>query len=117
LPSLAEHTFVLTLLTKKDCNKDFLCWTPEHAQAFDAIKALVLGRDCLTSIDYQNPELRKIFVTCNVSKRRMGSMLSFRETWETARPVAFESRQLKGAKLHYSVHKQEMLSIMHALAK
>jgi hypothetical protein len=117
LPSLAKHTSVLTLLTKKDCNKDFPHWTLEHAQAFDVIKGLVLSRDCLTSINHQNPGLRKIFVTCNTSKRCTGSMLSFGETWEMARPVAFESRQLKGAKLHYPVHEQEMLSIMCALAK
>jgi hypothetical protein len=31
--------------------------------------------------------------------------------------VAFESRQLHGAELHYPVHEQEMLSIIHALKK
>lgn len=47
----------------------------------------------------------------------MGAMLSFGKTWETARPIAFESRQMKGVELHYPVHEQELLSIMHALAK
>jgi len=44
-------------------------------------------------------------------------VLSFGPTWETAWPVAFESRSLKGAELHYPTHEQELLSIIHALQK
>jgi hypothetical protein len=55
LPALAEHTSILTPLTKKECNKSFPAWGSHHQQAFDAIKGLVLGRDCLTSINHQNP--------------------------------------------------------------
>lgn len=47
----------------------------------------------------------------------MGAVLSFGKTWESTRPVAFESIQLKGPELHYPVHEQEMLSIMRALMK
>jgi hypothetical protein len=84
---------------------------------FEAIKGLILSRDCLTSIDHQNPGNNKIFVTCDASKQHTGAILSFGESWETARPVAFDSRQLKGPELHYPVHEQELLSIMHTLAK
>jgi hypothetical protein len=69
------------------------------------------------AIDHQNPGNRKIYMTCNASKRWTGAVLSFGETWETSRPVAFESQQLKRPELHYPVHEQEMLSIMRALAK
>lgn len=55
LPTLAEHTVVLTPLTKKECNGAFPTWTAEHQFAFNAIKGLVLGRDCLISIDHQHP--------------------------------------------------------------
>ena len=34
-----------------------------------------------------------------------------------ARPVAFESQQLKGAELHYLVHEQKMLAIICAIKK
>ncbi|KAF8227809.1 DNA/RNA polymerase, partial [Tricholoma matsutake] len=99
LPALAEHTTVLTLLTKKECNTLFPAWTTVHQHTFEAIKGLVLSRDCLTTINHHEPKDNKIFVTCNASK------------------LAFKSRQLKGAELHYPVHEQEMLSIMQALTK
>jgi hypothetical protein len=52
-----------------------------------------------------------------VLKRRTGAVLSFGPSWESAWPVAFESRPLKGAELNYPVHEQEMLSIVRALKK
>jgi hypothetical protein len=88
-----------------------------HQWAFDAIKGLVLSRDCLTSINHHNPGKNKIFITCDASKQCTGTVLAFGETWETAQPVAFNSRQLKGSERHYPVHEQELLSIMCALAK
>ena len=90
---------------------------PAYQAAFDAIKGLVLSHDCLTMIDHVSPGDSKIFMTCDASKCRTGSVLSFSPTLETARPVAFESRSLKGAELHYSTHEQELLSIIHALQK
>jgi hypothetical protein len=59
----------------------------------------------------------KIFVTMDASKKATGAVLSFRKTWETARPVAFESMTLKGAELNYPVHKKELLAILWALRK
>ena len=91
LPSLAEHTTILTPLTKKECNSTFPTWTNTHQYTFEAIKHLVVSRDCLTTIDHENPGKNKIFVTCDASKHRMGAVLAFRPTWETAQPVAFES--------------------------
>ncbi|GLB33343.1 putative retrotransposable element tf2 155 kda protein type 1-like [Lyophyllum shimeji] len=117
LPALAEHTAILTPLTHKECNKDFPPWLPVHQRAFDAIKALVLSHDCLTTIDHVNPVNNKIFVTCDASKRRTGAVLSFGETWESARPVAFESRQLRGVELNYPTHEQELLAILRTLKK
>ena len=97
LPSLAEYTAILTPLTRKECNNVSTPWTTLHQAAFDNIKCLVIGRDCLTMIDHEKPGDRKIFVTCDASKRQTGAVLSFGETWETARPVAFESRQMNSA--------------------
>ena len=117
LPTLAEHTASLTPLTRKECNANFPAWTTEHQIAFDAIKRLVVSRDCLITIDHETPGENKIFVTCDASKRRTGAVLSFGSTWETARPVAFESRQMSKAERNYPVHEQEMLAIMRALKK
>ena len=83
LPALAEHTSILTPLTTKECDQEFPIWTSKHQQAFDAIKALVTGTECLTVIDYEDTT-KKIFVTMDASKCRTGAVLSFGETWETA---------------------------------
>jgi hypothetical protein len=92
-------------------------WLPEHQAAFEAIKMLVISRECLTTIDHVNPGDNKIFVTCDASDWRTGATLSFRPTWETSRPVVFDSLQLKGAQKNYPVHEKELLSIVRALKK
>ncbi|THH08959.1 hypothetical protein EW146_g8824 [Bondarzewia mesenterica] len=93
------------------------CWTPGDQQAFDAIKQLVIGRECLTTIDHDNPGPNNIYVTCDASDWRTGATLSWGPTWETARPVAFDSTQLSGPALNYPVHEQELLAIIRALKK
>lgn len=117
LPNLAEHTRILTPLTTKDCRKNFPQWTVEHQTAFEAVKALVVSADCLTTIDHDSPGDNKIFVTCDASDWRIGATLSFGPTWETARPVAFDSMQLKAAEKNYPVHEKELLAIIRALKK
>jgi len=102
---------------KKECNSLFPTWTRTHQDAFDEIKRLVLSHECLTTIDHTNPGDNKIFVTCDASKHRIGSVLSFGPSWETARPVAFESRAMQGAELRYPMHEQELLLIIHSLRK
>jgi len=103
LPALAEYTSVLTPLTNKECDRDFPVWTENHQHAFDAIKALVLSAECLTTIDYEDGT-KRIFVTTDASDRRTGAVLSFGETWENARPVAYDSYQLNDAEKNYPVH-------------
>lgn len=68
LPALAEHTTILTPLTKRECNSAFPAWRGIHQWAFEAIKGLVLSWDCLTTIEHQNPRDNQIFVTCDASK-------------------------------------------------
>ena len=116
LPALAEHTSVLTPLTTKECDRDFPMWTSEHQKAFEAIKGLVTGTECLTVIDYEDTT-KKIFVTTDASDRRTGAVLSFGDTWETARPVAYDSYQLNDAEKNYPVHEKELLAIVKALKK
>ncbi|KAJ3491011.1 hypothetical protein NLJ89_g11382 [Agrocybe chaxingu] len=59
----------------------------------------------------------KIFVTTDASETRSGAVLSFGKSWETARPVAFDSMTFKGAELNYPVHEKELLAIIRALKK
>lgn len=117
LPSLAEHTRLLTPLTTKEADKKFPPWNSTHQDTFQRIKDLVLSWDCLTTIDHQNMGNNRVFVTTDTSDWRTGALLSYGETWETARPVAFDSTQLRAAKLNYAVHKKELLAIIKALKK
>jgi len=47
----------------------------------------------------------------------VGPAPSFGPSWESTRPVAFESHSLKSMELHYPTHEQELLSIIHSLQK
>ena len=117
LPALAEHTRVLTELTMKDSEKKFPTWTDRYQNSFDAIKTVVVSRECLTTIDLSKLPEYKIFVTTDVSDKRSGAVLSFSNTWASARPVAFDSMTFKGAELNYPVHEKELLAIIRALKK
>jgi RNase H-like domain found in reverse transcriptase len=88
-----------------------------HQEAFKAIKALVVSAECLTMIDHNCPGDNKIFVMCDASDWHIGATLSFGPTWETARPVAFDSLQLKAAEKNYPVHEKELLAIICVLNK
>jgi hypothetical protein len=92
-------------------------WEQEHQDAFDGIKGLVIGSDCLTTIDHDNMGDNHIFVTCDASDWRTGTVLSYSLTWETARPVAFDLMALKSAQLNYPVHEKELPAIIRALQK
>lgn len=116
LPNLAEHTRILHALTTQESEMEFPVWTKKHQSAFEVVKTLVVGRDCLTTIDHKDTS-KTIFVTTDASDFRSGGVLSFGQSWETAWPVAFESQTFKGAELNYSVHEKKLLAIVRALKK
>lgn len=117
LENLADYTRVLTPLTRKECNKSFPDWTMEHEKAFVKIKELVTSRAVLTTIDHTNPEDNKIFLVCDASNWCTGAILSWGPDLKSARPVAFNSKQLSGPELRYVVHEKELLAIVRALKK
>ncbi|KAG5725083.1 hypothetical protein E4T56_gene10298 [Termitomyces sp. T112] len=116
IPALAEHTSVLSPLTAKEYDKNFPAWTEDHQRAFDAMQHMVTNLETLTVIDYEDT-MKKIFVTTDASDRRTGAILSFGKTWESARPVAYDSYQLNVAQWNYPTHKRELLAIVKALKK
>jgi hypothetical protein len=117
LPKLTDHTCVLTPLTTKEAHCHFLTWTTEHQMVFEAIKALVVSQECLTTIDHSNLGVNQVFVTCDASNWRTGATLSVGPSWELTRLVAFDSMKLKGPEKNYPVHEKEMLAIIRALKK
>jgi hypothetical protein len=53
LPDLAKHITALATLMTKATDKCFPPWSQEHQIAFDNIKKIiVVGRNCLTTINY-----------------------------------------------------------------
>ena len=56
-------------------------------------------------------------MTADASDRATGAVLSFGPTWETARPVAFDSKTLKDAELNYPTHEKELLAILRGIRK
>ena len=115
MPHLADHTSVLTPLTKKEYDKSFPEWTQRHQEAFEAIKAAATSDECLASIQEDSPG--HIYVTTDASDVGTGAMLSIGENWESARPVAYDSMQLNSAQRNYPVHERELLAIVRALDK
>ena len=51
--------------------------------------------------------MRNMHTILNALKE--ANILSFRESWESARPVAFDSMTFKAAELNYPVHEKELL--------
>ena len=117
LPRLTEYRAVLSPLTTKEAQKEWPGWTKAHQTAFQQIKEVVLGTECLTTIDHDNMDGQEIFVTCDASDIRTGACLSFGKMWESARPVAWDSVQLLTAERNYPTHEKEMLAIVRALKK
>ena len=117
LPRLAMQSSILNKLTTKECQKNFPPWNATSQSAFDNIKQIITSRECLTVIDHNKLDSNKIFLTTDASDRCTGAVLSFGPSWETARPVAFDSCSLKHAELNYPVHEKELLAVIRAVKK
>ena len=92
----------LTTLTKKDA----FSWTPEATQGFEQLKEAMCKAPVLTT-----PYFTKTFVVeCDALGNGIGVVLM-----QEGRPIAFESRPIKGKDLQKPIYEKEMLAILHAL--
>jgi hypothetical protein len=94
----------LTALTKKDA----FSWTPEATKAFEQLKEVMCKAPILTTPDFT----KTFIVECDASGNGIGVVLM-----QEGRPLAFESRPLKGKDLHKPIYEKEMMAILHALKK
>jgi hypothetical protein len=94
----------LTALTKKDA----FSWTPEETKAFEQLKEVMCTTPVLTTPDFT----KTFIVECDASGNGIGAILM-----QEGRPLAFESRPLKGRDLHKPIYEKEMMEILHALKK
>jgi hypothetical protein len=97
-------TTPLTTLTKKDA----FSWTPEATKSFEQLKEVMCKAPVLTTPDFT----KTFIVECDASGNGIGVVLM-----QEGRPLAFESRPLKGKDLHKPIYEKEMMAILHALKK
>eukprot|EP00253_Pinus_taeda_P013453 PITA_13453 len=94
----------LTTLLKKDA----FYWTPEATKAFEYLKEEMCQASVLATPDFT----KTFIVECDGSGNGIGIVLM-----QEGRPIAFESRPIKGKYLHKYIYEKEMLEILHALKK
>ena len=88
--------------------KDAFSWTPQATKAFEHLKEAM----CLAPI-LATPDFTKTFIVeCDASGNGIGVVLM-----QEGRPIAFESRPIKGNYLQKPIYEKEMLEILHALKK
>eukprot|EP00253_Pinus_taeda_P006118 PITA_06118 len=94
----------LTTLLKKDA----FSWTPEATKAFEHLQEAMCQAPVLATPDFTKTSI----VECDASGNGIGVVLM-----QDERPIAFQSRPIKGKFLHKAIYENEMLAILHALKK
>jgi hypothetical protein len=110
---LAKETAVLTPLIKKNVVNITTDWLAEHETAFRAIKLMLTTAPILRPINSLSD--KQVWVMTDASTLGVGAVLLQGESFESARPCAYYSRQLNSAEKNYPVHKLEQLAVVCAL--
>ena len=88
-------------------------WTSTEAEAFQAVKKILLHAPILDLPDTDRP----FCVFCDASDFVIGCALFQTDVEGREHVIAFKSRQLKAAKKNYPVHEKELLAMKYALIK
>ena len=86
----------LTTLLKKDA----FSWTPEATKAFEHLKEAMCQAPVLATPDFT----KTFIVECDASGNGIGAVIM-----QDERPIAFESRPIKGKFLHKAVYEKEIV--------
>ncbi|GAA5972537.1 hypothetical protein JCM11641_001890 [Rhodosporidiobolus odoratus] len=113
IPQLAEHTAVLTPLTRKGLTRIDHLWMDKEERAFEAVKRIVTSLPVLKPVD-QDSE-KPIWLMTDASKVGIGAVLLQGDDWKTAHPCGFYSRQYIAAEKNHPTHEQELLAVIAAL--
>ncbi|XP_026726970.1 uncharacterized protein K02A2.6-like [Trichoplusia ni] len=110
IKNLSTHITPLYELLKKGKHWQ---WTKTHRYVFNKIKQLLCSTEVLTHFDISLESI----VTCDASARGLGAVLAQRASDGSERVVAYASRALTAAELHYSQIHKEALAIIFAVDK
>ena len=112
MPEVTAYT--LPLLTCV-CNGRQFVWMPLLDKCLESIKALACRAPVLKPIDTNNPDL--IWVICDSSKSRVGTIYGHGPEWQTCCPAGFLSKKFSSAAQNYCTHEHERIAILEALIK
>jgi hypothetical protein len=87
-------------------------WTPQHADAFTALKTALTEAPILSAPNFSEPFAFK--VTTDASDFAIGAVLT-QGSGDTLRTIAYESRKPLPAERNYPTHERELLAIVHSL--
>ena len=88
-------------------------WSAEQNIAFNELKEKLTSAPCLAY-----PDFSKQFIICtDASMKGLGAVLMQHDTRRKLQPIAFASRQLKGAEKNYCTTDLEGLGVVFALQK
>ena len=104
-----------TPLTGIQWNSHPFQWREIHDKCFQTIKALACKYPILRPIDPSKPE--PIWLMCDASLYRVGTLYGQGPEWKTCRPAGFMSKKLTGAQQNYRTFERETLAIIEALMK
>lgn len=110
VPDFATVAEPLHSLTKGKKKPSRLSWNTEADNAFLKLKSLLVSSPVLTTPDFNLP----FNIHCDASSTGLGVVLC---QGPEDSPIAFASRQLRGAELNYSVTEKECLAVVFALEK
>ena len=88
--------------------KDAFSWTLEATKVFEHLKEAMCLTLVLATLDFT----KTFLVECDALRNGIGAILM-----QGGRPIAFESRPIKGKYLQKPIYEKEMLAILHALKK
>lgn len=109
----AEIAAPLHDLTKKT-NQRRLKWNEKAVRAFDELKNAMIQAPVLATPDFN----RKFSLQCDASDGAISSVLVQKDTLTNEeRPIAFASRKLRGAEIHYTTTEKECLAIVFGVEK
>ncbi|GAA5993888.1 hypothetical protein JCM11641_000193, partial [Rhodosporidiobolus odoratus] len=111
---LAQHTAVLTPLTRKGTVDITALWTKKEDEAFQAIRRVVTSLPVLRPVDHSEGA-EPLWVMTDASKVGVGAVLLQGPDWRTAYPCSYYSRQYIPAERNYPTHEQELLAVVVAL--